>query len=180
MRVEDSDPLLAADSLPRLLMSDNLDFVWRAYATLLGRQPDREGEAYYLERLRSGHSKLEILWQLRKSAEGRRRNPTIPGLDRELRKAAWSRKPVIGWFIRMLTGGEADDRLRRMHNALQSELAAVRMAIDEQRGVDRLTSLIGQSACKRIDFEPIKTPAANELSALARQSFDILISKKSR
>lgn len=178
MRVEDSHPFAAADSLPRLMIYDNLDFVRGAYATILGRAPDSEGEAYYLERLRSGHSKLEILWQLRKSAEGRRRNSKIPGLDRELRKAAWSRKRFIGWFVRLFTGTEADDRLGRMQNALLNELAAVRSSIDEQGGFIRSTGFT--QAISRIDFQPIKTPAVTDLSALARQSFDILISKKSQ
>lgn len=76
---------LRADSLEQLLSWDGVDFVRCAYVTLLGRQPDPSGEAYYLNRLRSGHSKMELLWQLRHSREAASHDPGIAGFDRALR-----------------------------------------------------------------------------------------------
>lgn len=88
---ETGNPYLRANSLPELLAWDDVNFVRCAYVTVLGRQPDPVGEAYYTARVRSGRSKKEILRQLRKSYEGRRHDPGIAGLDRALKAARWQR-----------------------------------------------------------------------------------------
>ena len=49
------NPYLRANSLPELLSWHDVDFVRCAYVTVLGRQPDPTGEAYYVDRLRQGH-----------------------------------------------------------------------------------------------------------------------------
>jgi FkbM family methyltransferase len=120
------DPYLRANSLARLLSWDDVDFVRCAYVTVLGRQPDVVGEDYYLNRIREGYSKLELIWQLRSSQEGKGHDPGIAGLDRALRRAAWERKLWIGAVIRFFTHGEPEDRLARMRRALTNELRVIR------------------------------------------------------
>jgi len=71
------NPYLRADSLVELLDWHDVDFVRCAYVTILGRQPDPDGESHYTRQLRQGRSKLEILWHLRRSKEGRRHDPGI-------------------------------------------------------------------------------------------------------
>lgn len=115
------NPFLRANSLPELLSWDDLDFVRCAYVTVLGRQPDREGEGYYVHRLRRGHSKLEVLWQLRRSPEGPKHDPGIAGFDRCLRKARWERG-WLGWCLRPFTGGEGDGPSWRRHRAVLNRL----------------------------------------------------------
>jgi len=102
------NPYLRADSLQDLLSLDGVEFVRCAYVTILGRKPDPEGEAYYENRIGRGHSKLEILWQLRRSVEARKRDPGIAGLDRALKRAAWERRPLIGQLMKAFYATEAD------------------------------------------------------------------------
>jgi FkbM family methyltransferase len=95
--IEARNPFLRANSLKELLSWNDVDFVRCAYVTILGRQPDPEGEGYYAERLRRGYSKMDVLWQLRRSREGPRHDPGIAGLDRALRRAR-----VRSWPVRAL------------------------------------------------------------------------------
>ena len=57
------------------------EFVEAAYIEALGRLPDPAGFAYYVERVRRGVDKLEILAQLRFSPEGKRHRPLLAGLE---------------------------------------------------------------------------------------------------
>jgi hypothetical protein len=122
---EGRNPYLRANSLEELLAWSDADFVRCAYVTILGRQPETRGEAFYTRRIRQGHSKLEMLWQLRQSPEGRAHDPGIAGLDRTLKRAAWGRKPLVGAIVRAIIGGEANDRLARVHRSLLNEMSLV-------------------------------------------------------
>ena len=132
---EQANPYLRANSLTELLSWEDRNFVCCAFVTVLGRRPDLEGERYYLDRLRDGRSKLEILWQLRRSAEGQRHDPGIAGFDRALKRAAWSRKRLIGAPIRAVIGGEGDDRIERMRRALRNELSVIRDHLENRTAV---------------------------------------------
>jgi FkbM family methyltransferase len=131
---EHRDPFQRAPSLNELCDFADRDFVRCAFVTMLGRQPDPQGEAYYLRRLRDGESMLTILWALRRSGEGRAHDPGITGLDRTLRKHRNANLPVVGWLVRLLTGREGNSaverRLRTIANTLTVErnLAAARAA----------------------------------------------------
>jgi len=112
------NPYLRANSLAELLEWNDVDFVRCAYVTMLGRQPDPEGEAYYVRRIRSGRSKLEVLWQLRRSSEGRRHDPGIAGLDRMLKRARRERTPFVGAITRGITRRPAEPSKREMLRAI--------------------------------------------------------------
>jgi FkbM family methyltransferase len=98
------NPYIRAESLAELLSWNGVDFVRCAYVTILGRQPDAEGERYYTDRVGQGYSKLEILWQLRRSSEGAAHDPGIAGFDRALRRAR-----LLGWPARALRRLSAAD-----------------------------------------------------------------------
>ena len=83
--ISEQDAAEQAKSLAELLSSDNEEFVRLAYLTVLGRPADTEGEAYYTDRIRRGHTKMEVLDQLRKSDEAKR-VPQMPDLDAALRR----------------------------------------------------------------------------------------------
>jgi len=127
-------PYRRANSLAELLSWNDLDFVRCAYVTLLGRQPDLAGQAHYVEQIRAGSSKFELLWQLRRSSEAKEHDPGIAGLDRALRRAAWQRRPLMGAFSRFLRSdadgpSRTDRTLRALVNATavnQSYLHALR------------------------------------------------------
>lgn len=123
------NPYLRAESLIELLSWQDVDFVRCAYVTLLGRQPEPDGEATYLARLRDGYSKLTIAVQLRFSSEGRRHDPGIVGLDRQLRRHRNATRMLTGWFVRAVTDREGDTRSERESRRLQAQ---IRRSDDEQ------------------------------------------------
>lgn len=123
------NPYLRADSLAELLSWHDVDFVRCAYVTVLGRQPDPEGEAYHTDRIRRGHSKMEVLWQLRRSAEGPSHDPGIAGFDRALRRAAWARTPLAGPLLCHVTKQEGDSRWERHLRALSNQFALARQEL---------------------------------------------------
>lgn len=125
---ETRNPYLRANSLGELLAWHDLDFVRCAYVTMLGRQPDPQGEDHYVGRLRRGYSKYGILWELRKSEEGPRHDPGIAGLDRQLRKHRNARSRLYGWLVRLLTAREADTSWERRFRAIENLLGSAQKA----------------------------------------------------
>lgn len=166
--VERRSPDLRANSLEELLGWSDADFVRCAYVTMLGRQPEDGGEGYYLDRIRRGHSKLQVLWELRRSPEGKAHDPGISGLDRALRRAALERRPIIGRLIRLFTNGEADDRLARIHRTMINELGVVHA---------QLRALAPSSSLVVPRFVSNQQMDAEDLSPDAQRSMDILVGK---
>jgi hypothetical protein len=124
------NPYLRANSLPQLLAWDDIDFVRCAYVTILGRQPDAEGEAYYLNRIRRGRSKMEVLWQLRSSSEGRCHDPGIVGLDRALKRAKRERIPIVGTLMRAANRNSFELSDREMLRAILNGNARLNSSIE--------------------------------------------------
>ncbi len=71
-------------------------FVQVAYLSILGRQPDAAGFEHYLTLLHRGHSKAELLGQMRDSEEGRARGAQVRGLALRYRLARIFRLSLIG------------------------------------------------------------------------------------
>lgn len=84
-----NSPLIAG-SIDELLAHHNEGFVVSAYHTLLGRDPDPLGMAYYLKKLHTGSPKIRIIKQICTSPEGRSKKIALPGLARAM-GGAWSR-----------------------------------------------------------------------------------------
>ena len=76
----------AVKNIDELLSCIDEQFVCKAFVALLGREPDREGMRYYLDRLRNGYSKEIIIAQLSASDEAREHNCHITGLKELLVK----------------------------------------------------------------------------------------------
>jgi hypothetical protein len=77
------EPILA-DNMDMLLELEGDEFVRCAYLTILNRAPDYDGMTHYLQRLRAGHSKIEILRSLLRSDEARASNVQIPWITRAI------------------------------------------------------------------------------------------------
>lgn len=75
-----------AATLEELLSYHDEPFIHCAYYTLLDRAPDPEGLHYYLTRIRSGISKIEIVYQLTQSPEGKTYPITLPRLEHEIKR----------------------------------------------------------------------------------------------
>lgn len=121
------NPFMPADespitSVPRLLAPHDAEFIRAAYQAVLGRAPDPEGGTYYLARLRTGTHKLEILRQLRRSAEGRAFVPGVAGLDRAIRRHRRSNWPLFGPVIRLFAAGESNNPTHRQMRMLINEV----------------------------------------------------------
>ena len=116
---------LRAESLSELCSYWDEAFIERAYWTLLGRAPDPDGGAHYLNRLRNGVSKLTILLRLRESKEGRERDPKIKGLDKALGRHRQAIHPITGPLVRLFTRREGDSRRERSQRAILNHVVAI-------------------------------------------------------
>ncbi|MEQ1767723.1 MAG: DUF4214 domain-containing protein, partial [Methylotenera sp.] len=103
-------------SIQALLSPYGEEFVSKSYLAILGRYPDSEGLTYYLNKLRIGVSKIEILTQLRASKEGKEFNSNITGLDETIRYHKFSKLPFMGWINPC--NDQIDNKLRIIENRL--------------------------------------------------------------
>ncbi|MCY7388958.1 MAG: DUF4214 domain-containing protein [Burkholderiales bacterium] len=94
--------------LDELLVEDGEEFVEAAYQALLKRRPDATGGRIYLRALRSGTSKLRVLYELSLSDDCIRAGGDIPGLQEAFARAgigvAVIEPPVIappGYVLRI-------------------------------------------------------------------------------
>lgn len=89
------------------------------------RTPDSEGMRYYLARIRAGISKVEILAQLRLSAEEKSRHVKIAGLDEAIRHHKRLKTPLLGALLRLAgvqqVEGDVQQNLRAIDNKLSTE-----------------------------------------------------------
>lgn len=111
-----------ASTLNELLAYHDQQFICCAYQTLLKRDPDREGFGYYLRQLRSGCSKIQILWQLRVSKEGRAHVPSLQGLDNVLQRYRRGQYPFIGGLFRKLYNDEGNHPTERRIRAIEQQI----------------------------------------------------------
>jgi len=87
-------------ALEELLSLSGPAFIEAAYRRLLGRSPDGLGGRYYLDQLRSGCPKENILFQLSRSREGRARGTVLKGLVRRYYLGRLADFPLIGRLFR--------------------------------------------------------------------------------
>ena len=88
-------------SLDELLSYQGEEFLHVAYRSLLQRNVDQEGLKYYLDRLRIGTSKIEILGQIRNSEEGKLHQSNIENLDEVLKRYRQLKTPLLGSILRI-------------------------------------------------------------------------------
>jgi hypothetical protein len=129
-------------SIPELARFAGPAFVDNAYRTILGREPDAEGFAQQMAALGAGTNKIEILGDLRYSAEGRQRGVAIAGLRPRYLVAKLGRVPVVGAIVQWIVAALSLPHLLRHQRATEASLAVnfgeVRsaLAIAEQRFAD--------------------------------------------
>lgn len=117
-----SRPGAASATLDELLSYHDERFIYNAYHTLLDRAPDAEGLSYYLASLRSGIGKVEILAQIRLSAEGKSREIKVAKLDEEIRRHKLLKIPFLGTFMRITGIIQVDDNEQKKLNAIENKL----------------------------------------------------------
>jgi GT2 family glycosyltransferase len=112
-----SSNFTAPTTLEELLSHRDEQFIHCAYQCVLGRAPDPEGLSYYLARVRSGISKIEILSQLRQSREGKAIPEKLVGLDRSIRINRYKKWPFIGLWLTK-NSKEYQTQLQAINNQL--------------------------------------------------------------
>jgi hypothetical protein len=97
---------------------DGAAFIDAAYKGLLERIPDAAGRAFFLEQLRTGTAKIDILGRIRYSSEGRRVGVRLLGLTWRYRLLQATRAPVLGnviaLFLELMSIRRHGARLRRL------------------------------------------------------------------
>ena len=96
----------AVTNLDELLSFHDKDFIRVAYQTLLGRAPDLDGANYYLARMQSGTSKLDILKQISLGQEAKALSVKLVGLDDAIQRQKWLKIPFIGGLLGLTTGNK--------------------------------------------------------------------------
>lgn len=130
----------AATNLDELLSYHDEHFIHKAYLTLLGRTPDLEGLSYYLRRIRSGISKLEILAQLSSSVEGKSRNTNIAGLNAAMKHARLLKVPLIGGILRLSNSYQSRAELQKSLRAIDNNIYATNIKIEQH--IEKIEILI--------------------------------------
>ncbi|MCC9595490.1 MULTISPECIES: FkbM family methyltransferase [unclassified Rubrivivax] len=126
--------------LDKLLVLDDLEFVYAAYRTILKREPDPEGERNYVQLMRAGVDKIVVLAAMADSEEGRKAGVEIPGLAAARRRLRWSRLPVAGPLLGLLRPAPAHDPTRAfvsqsigLHHAVRAMLGQVQASVEDVR-----------------------------------------------
>jgi hypothetical protein len=115
-------PMDAADNLKALLQYQDRQFVECAYLTLLKREPDPQGLSFYLERLRGGEAKLQILSELYSSAEAREAGADLPWLHGAMRRQRLTRLPVVGVVLKSFINRESKSELASRLRVLEQKV----------------------------------------------------------
>ena len=116
-------------------------FVRALYATLLGREPDPDGLAFYLSRLRRGYGRHHVLADIANSAEARSKAIDLPGLKEVLRdcsanKSWWQRLPA------MLNQHEMSlNRIEELIDTVREDALHAEQRLSSR--LDKLESMIG-------------------------------------
>lgn len=79
------EEVTAASTLNELLSFYDESFIYCCYRTLLGRDPDESGLAYYLDRLRCGEQRMQILAEISASPEAVQLNVSVKGMRSGIR-----------------------------------------------------------------------------------------------
>ena len=106
-------------SLNDLLALYDEAFIRASYHSLLGREPDLDGFKYYLNRIRLGVSKIDILNQMYSSKEGKNHNAKLVGLNSAIRANKWKRLP----FVNMVSNWYAEETITKLQ-ITENQLAA--------------------------------------------------------
>lgn len=98
-------------------------FVDQAFRRILKREPDPVGFERQMAALAAGANKIEVLGDLRFSAEGRRTGVDVPGLAPRYFLGKLGRMPILGAFVRWLIALASLAHILRHQRATEASLA---------------------------------------------------------
>ncbi len=173
----------------QLLTYSDRDFVAAAYQAVLSRAPDADGMHYYLGRLRSGISKLEILQQLQRSAEAKNNTHRLPGLDQKIRQYQMAKLPVLGPVLRLLgmrvaesspeknirailnhlyvLDADSQNQFSHLNNELQAIRKEIALLADAVQHAERAADVLVKKVFPELPLKKVETsltPASSKTS----------------
>ncbi|MDI1296265.1 MAG: DUF4214 domain-containing protein [bacterium] len=125
-----SAPLEAAD----LLNFYDEQFVLEAYRRLLNRKPDTQGHAYYLNLVRSGTSRYEVIYNITSSQEFYFRKIPLSGL-KGYKIFRWlTQIPVLGHCVKVMIFLFRIEAFMQDIRALENHVYRLSVAQDRNAG----------------------------------------------
>jgi GT2 family glycosyltransferase len=115
-------PVYAANSLTELLQYQAIEFVECAYRTLLKRDPDAQGQQYYLARMLDGTAKIQVLKEISESEEARKIGTSLPGLAGSIRRYRLAQKPFFRVLFELFEIVETNSVSKRRLRAIEQRL----------------------------------------------------------
>lgn len=164
--VPQSDTDLLPTSVVGLLALHDARFVRAAYQCILGRQADPGGFSNYLERVRAGVPKAQILQELVQSEEGRRAKVSLAGLDRLPPLASATGGRLARLIDRIFRRGTVpiehhlnalDNRVGQLSDDLYERLNHLQWAVSRLEG--RLAGSMERLHAQRAEPAPVEPPA---------------------
>jgi SAM-dependent methyltransferase len=110
-------------SIAELARPSGREFIENAYRSILRRDSDPTGLEYQMSVLGSGAGKIEIIGDMRYSAEGRRNGMRIPGLMPRYLLSKLGRIPVLGAVVQWLIAAATLPHMLRYQRAMEASLA---------------------------------------------------------
>jgi hypothetical protein len=161
MNTNSINEMLSVTTLDELLACNGQEFVRSAFQTILGREPDSEGLAYYIARLRAGYSKMRTVQQLRLSKEGFANEVRLPGLDAAINRYKRGQYIAIGWLFRLFDGTESNHPTQRKLRGMENQLWLLSHAAAQ--GFHQIENTLA-------NLQPMQRAIENQLSLLSDEN----------
>lgn len=152
----------------QLVQLEDESLVRAAFPTLLGRKVNNEELQMYLNKLRSGWDKFEVLAELRYSPEGNAYNANVEGLRRARLKNRIRRIPVLGKLAMTLYGLLQSEQRNRYYVARLDLLAR-----QNRLHVNELLALRDLHSIQKLALDDHRK-LANKQSAALQQHVEIV------
>ena len=161
-----------------LLALRGAQFVRNIYSTLLGREPDPQGEAYYTKRLATQNDKVAILYELATSAEATARPQTLAGLSELIQLHHPRKGRMRRWLQRASQAMSASHRVEISLDRLGTQTDERLLQIESRLGAldagveNRHAHLVQETAQARAQLMGLSqelSRCAHEIAALPLQ-----------
>lgn len=139
-----NDTLPDIQHVNQLLALRDARFVRAAYLSILGREPDAEGLAHHLARVRSDHDKVAVVNHLATSAEGLARPHQLAGLQELLAEQRPRDGRIARWLQRVAMGFSGVRRVEASLDAAAEDLSGRLDALEGR--LEQLAAQLAQTA----------------------------------
>lgn len=154
-----------------LLVFDDMEFVSKAYLAILQRPVDDSGMSGYVNYLRNGGSKVDIILDLQKSAEAKAKSVAVTGLRwfrirAKLKKLMPNSRLVDGWLVK------GDKLMAPWFNEYPNRIIAHKLyeqLVDYSHKLSRHYQQLNDEMRKQQQADKAQLDLAEDLLALRRE-----------